>query len=187
MIPNYLLSRDKLKLNEVLWKYWLSLSLPMEAQIIVMAAGLELLFTSWYKSNKSKTKGSYLPPEEFHQALENEFILIKDKLSKLDFKENPEFKDRILKKIENSCYMSGNEKINFFFDEIGLKIGDVEKTALNYRNKPAHGHTITENNVETLVKMTNVYHTLVNRTILKILGFEMEYIDFYLPGYPKKI
>lgn len=34
--------------------------------------------------------------------------------------------------------------------------------------------------------MTETYRTLINRTILKILGYEMDYIDYYSPGYPKR-
>ncbi|MGP8023860.1 MAG: hypothetical protein ACLQG5_06205 [Methanobacterium sp.] len=34
--------------------------------------------------------------------------------------------------------------------------------------------------------MTDAYRTLINRFLLKILGFEREYIDYYLPDRPEK-
>lgn len=44
LIPKYFALRDDLNLNEVLGKYWLSKAIPNEAEIIILAASLELFF-----------------------------------------------------------------------------------------------------------------------------------------------
>ncbi|MGP8023861.1 MAG: hypothetical protein ACLQG5_06210 [Methanobacterium sp.] len=56
LIHEYFSLKDELNLNEVLKLYWLSKTLPIDAEIIVLAASLELLKKSWYKSSKSKAK-----------------------------------------------------------------------------------------------------------------------------------
>lgn len=152
LIPKYLILRSELKLNEVLWKYWLAQNLPIEARIIVMSAGLELLYNSWYKSSKSESKGEYLPKEEFENSLKCEFKKIDKKLAN-KFTENPDYKDRIVRKIKNSYNMGFNEKIHFFFkEEIGLDLGSIEKKAIKYRNKPAHGNHLNKKTSMNCVK-----------------------------------
>ncbi len=183
LIPKYLILREKYDLNEVLWKYWLSQSLPKEVQIIVIAACLELLFNAWY--SKSGIKAEYFHEDEFNALLKKEIEDIGTKLSE-KFSKNPEFKKQILKTINNSYYMNFQDKIHLFFEDIKLNIGDIENKAMSYRNKPAHGKDFKEKDVAKLVEMNEAYLTLINRIILKVLGYEMDYIDYYLPNYPEK-
>ncbi|MFA0846040.1 MAG: hypothetical protein ACC614_00535 [Methanobacterium formicicum] len=190
LIPNYIKLRDELKLHEVLEKYWLAQSIPKEAEIIILAASLESLIKSWYKSKKSKSKGVYLPKDDFEDDLREGLELIENKLNNRDFGENTNFKDRILRKIQNSYNMSLNERIDFFFKEIGLNVGKIEKKAIQYRNKPVHGDILIQGNIlktnefDEMLRMTNAYRTLLNRIILKILNYDKEYIDFYRESCP---
>ena len=185
LIPEYLSLREDLNLHEALERYWISQLLPTEAGIIVIAAALELLKTSWYKSpNHSKIKGIYMPKKQYDDLLHADFNAIQEKLEEVYFGENTDFSERILKKIKNSYQMGGNEGLNFFFKDIGLPTGEIEKNAIISRNKPAHGHILKEKAVDELSEMTNAYRVLVNRTILKILGFEGDYVDYYSKNFP---
>lgn len=179
LIPNYLALRDDLNLNEVLEKYWLSKAIPNEAEIIILAASLELLFKSWYNSKNSKSQGNFLTNKKFLEVFSKELDSIKNKLDTIDW-QFPDFKERFYNKIKNSNQMGFNASIHFFFkDEIGLNIGEIEKKAIQYRNNPVHGHILKTDEVNEMIKMTLAYRTLVNRTILKILGYNGEYVDYY--------
>ena len=79
--------------------------------------------------------------------------------------------------IKNSFVMAPSQRNKNFFTEIGLNIGDIEEEAIIYRNKPVHGDILED--YDKMLKMTLAYLTLVNRTILKILGYENEYVDYF--------
>lgn len=187
IIPNYLSLRDELKLDDVLEKYWLSKSIPIEAEIIVLAASLETLFNAWYKSKKSKSKRKYISHKLFNRIIEKCLKSIEKNLNTIDFEDNPDFRDRILRKIQNSYQMGYNESVAFFFKEIDLKIGKIEEETIKYRNKPVHGNLNKNEDTSELHKMTNAYRTLLNRSILKILGYEKHYIDYYTALEPVPI
>ena len=183
LIPKYLELRDELNLDEVLWRYWLSESLPSYAKLSVLAASFELLVDSWYKSKNSKIKGNFLPHDDFMNLFKEEFEIIKNKLENVDW-DIQEFSDRFYNKIINSNQMGFNASIQFFFKELGLEIGKIEKEAIQYRNKSVHGHIISKEESNKLIICENTYKTLVNRTILKILNYDWAYIDYHTMNYP---
>ena len=178
LIPKYFALRDDLNLNEVLGKYWLSKAIPNEAEIIILAASLELLFNSWYKSKNSKSQRNFLSKKKFLEVFTEELDRIENKLDTLEW-QFPDFKKRFYNKLENSNQMGFNASIHFFFKEIGLNIGEIEKKAIQSRNDPVHGHILKTDEIDEIIKMTLAYRTLVNRTILKVLGYNGEYVDYY--------
>ncbi len=188
LIPNYFALRDKLNLHDVLDKYWLSQAIPKESEIIILAACLESLIKSWFKSNKTKSKGVYISKKEFDNNLKRGLNLIKIELGEIEDL-NQEFKDKIFKTIENSFQMAPGQRNKNFFKEIGLNIGIVEKEAIIYRNKPVHGDILVQNTTTEIdefakmIRMTNAYRTLVNRAILKILDYDNNYVDYYHSSY----
>ena len=76
-------------------------------------------------------------------------------------------------KIENSFQASGKQKVDFFLEELELKMGNVEKEARAHRNKPAHGHLSDDESSLKLRYLTDAYRTLLNRIILKILNYDV--------------
>lgn len=183
LVTKYLDLRDELKLNDVLERYWLSESLPSYARLVLLSASLELLVQSWYQSKNSKIKGDFLSHDEFITCFKDELDGFKDKLEKINWK-NEEFSSRFLNKVMSSNQMGFNASIHFFFDEIGLEIGEIEKKAITYRNKPAHGKVINYEESKNLLKFEYAYKTLVNRVLLKILDYNWAYIDYYTNEYP---
>ena len=85
-----------LNLDEVLWGYWLADQLPLGADLPVLATSVEILMNPWYKSKKSKSKGTYMPKAEFDKLLKDEFKAIEAKL------EGVEYGDRILSCMRNA-------------------------------------------------------------------------------------
>jgi len=182
IVPTYLSLRNKLHLKEALWYYWFAENMTITGlSLPVFSTGLEILMKAWFQTKESKTKGVYMPKEEFEQFLIKEFQEISLKLKE------KEFGEKIENRIHNSFNMGVSERFQFFFDEIGLKIGSLEKEAIKTRNLLAHGHIYTtENEWEKIYKMTQVYKTLFCRTMLKLLMYEENYIDRSTIGFPMR-
>jgi hypothetical protein len=152
---------------------------PIGSNLPIFSSAIESLSKSWFKSKKSKTQGIYLPKNEFDKLLENDFKILEKRLK------SQKYGERILNKIKSSFQMGANERIQFFFDEICLPIGDVENKALRSRNKMAHGHSLkTDKEQRNMIVMTSAYETFLHRIILKILGYPGTYIDRSSKGFP---
>lgn len=180
LIPKYLELREPLNLKQALWNYWIALDSPIGVDLPILSSGIETIAKSWFKTSKSKTKGVYIPKKEYESLLGAEFGNIEKKLN-----ENV-YKERIINRIKNSYNMGANERLKFFFLEIGLPTGENEIKLIKERNAMVHGDSI---NSETIIKAINVsqsFQTLFNRIILKILGYDDVYTDYSLLGYPDK-
>ena len=79
--------------------------------------------------------------------------------------------------------MGVNERFEVFFDELGLPIGAGEDAVIHSRNVGAHGGGSQEDGAD-LVTLGNGYRTLLNRALLKVLGFAGHYIDYSTVGHP---
>jgi hypothetical protein len=177
----YLKIREDLQLKDVLWRYWIARNNPIDTNLPIFSSSVESLSNSWFKSKNSKTQGEYLPKKEFDKLLEKDFSQMEKKL------ESQEYKDRIINRMKNTYQMGANERIDFFFNEISLPLGDIEKKALKSRNKMAHGHLIeTEKQKNEMIVTTESYSTLFHRLILKILGYSGNYIDRSSKGFPDR-
>lgn len=180
LVPRYLDMRDEFALDEVLWRYWIAESLPLGTSIPILHNGIEILANNWFKSTKSKTHGFYLSKSQFEQLLNEDFISIERKL-------NMQYDDRILNKIKGAFQTGANEKIEFFLQEIGLEIGEMERRAIRERNKMIHGSfNGSEEAIDKTNLLTKTYKTFFHRVFLKILGYQGPYIDYSALGWPKK-
>ena len=180
-IPKYLVLRNILNLNEALWRYWISSTLPLGTNLPILHAGLEILAKAWFKSNKSKTKGVYILQEKFNKLIEAGRNMIVPQL------QAEPYGDRMIRKISNAYQMSQNERLPVFFDEIGLKCGKVENEALMARNMMTHSHSKqTDETINKLLYFTRSYQALFHRIILKVLGFDGNYIDFSTGSWPER-
>ncbi len=181
IINQYLQLRNPMKLDEVLWRYWIGSELPLGSNIPIMANGIEILSKYWYKSKKSKLKGIYLAKDKFDSITQEEFEKIEINLEKSIFKE------KIMNKLK-SCYsMTLTDRLKFFFSEIDLKIGDMEQEAINCRHKMIHSNVLTgDREIEKIIRLSYAYRCLFHRTLLKILGYSGKYIDYSMSGLPEK-
>jgi hypothetical protein len=181
IVPKYLELRNELKLNEALWRYWISSSLPVEINLPILHAGVEILAKAWFKSNKSKLKGVYLSKKEFDELIEDGMSIIVPKL------QGKHYGDRMIRKISNAFQMTQNEQLTFFFEEIGLNIGEVENEALKGRNVMAHGSSgQSDEEISYVIYLTRSYQALFHRIFLKILGYTGNYIDYSTKGWPER-
>ncbi len=182
LVPRYLEAREDLNLDEALMRYRIGSALPVGADIPIIASGMEILANAWFKSERSKSKGTYLPKKEFSALVEEEFASIAGKL-----RENP-YKDRLLGKILSANNRGSGEKMESFFEDLGLNIGALEKEAIKARNKMIHSRVATsgQEQLEDLIRLSFAYRTLFHRVTLKILGYAGKYIDYATEGLPER-
>jgi hypothetical protein len=179
LLPKYLALRDELQLRAALWQYWSANEAPLGVNLVFYGAGLELLKTAWYRSTRTKTRGSYMEKASFDALLaqvmnQAESVLV-----------GVTYGDRILRRMRGSYNMGSNEQVENFFDEIGLVLGEVEQAARKARNGPAHGGVVQTN--EELLCLTRhriAYKVLFERTFLRLLGYAGSYVDQTTIGFP---
>lgn len=178
LLPVYLEKRKEYKLDLALNRYWTANYLPMGICLPIISSGLESIMNGWFKSQKSESKGAYLPKDEYEKVIEP---LLEDLKETLD--EN-QFIDRIVNKIEKAYLMGANEKFEVFFGEIELPYGERERECIKKRNAFTHGSKGTDD--LEIYKNTNTFFILFTRVLLILLGYEEEYIDYTIIGFPKK-
>lgn len=177
VVRRYLELRNVLNLNEALWRYWIANDLPIGVNLPILHAGVEILANAWFGSDKSKTRGVYLPKKEFDKLIKEGMQIIIPKLK------TQKYGDRMINKMSNAYNMTSNERIPTFFEEIGLNIGEVENEALKGRNRMAHG---SSSQLDKELYLTRSYQTLFHRILLKILGYTGNHIDYSTEGWPER-
>ena len=181
LVKKYFDLKTELKLTDVLWRYWIGSELPLGSDIPIMANGIEILANNWFKSNRSQIKGVYIPYNEYKQITQDEIEKISVKLG-----EHPH-KKKIISKLSYCYNMGSNDRLNFFFNEIGLEIGNLEQEAIDSRNVMIHDSIdFYSTEYEKMVLLSFVYKTFFHRVLLKVLGYSGEYIDYSMKGYPSK-
>jgi len=182
LVPKYLEAREDLNLDEVLMRYWIGSTLPVGTDIPIIANGMEILANAWFKSERSRSKGTYLPKEEFSALVEEEFANIADKLG------DNSYKDRLLRKMRGANNRGSGERVELFFQELGLNIDTLEKKAIKARNKMIHGKITPtgQEQLEDLIRLSFAYRTLFHRVVLKILGYSGNYLDYTTEGLPER-
>ncbi|MGB9940251.1 HEPN domain-containing protein [Methanosarcina sp.] len=202
LVPKYLSLRDKMRLKEALWKYWISRDMPLGTNLPALSSALEIIKEEWFKSEKSKSKALWIPNEEFEDLIEESLNIAEEKLDKyienknksldpekrhsLKAQEMGELKKQVLNKIRYSNQMSLTKRYAAFFEEIGLEIGSIEDKAIASRHSMAHSDKMNAEESEKMEKCTRAYQTLFHRVFLKVLGYEGRHIDRSVIGFPEK-
>jgi hypothetical protein len=181
LIKKYIELRDSLKLDEVLWRYWIGSELPLGSNIPIMANGIEILIKYWFKSQKSNSKGIYLSKVVFNSITEKEFGKIEAKLV------DKPFKEKIMNKLKDCYKMSLTDQLRFFFEEIGLPLGKTEQEAIRCRHKMIHSSVnMGASEIQEIIRLSFAYRCLVHRTVLKVLDYSGTYVDYSMIGFPEK-
>jgi len=202
LVPKYLDLRDKLNLKEALWRYWISRNMPIGTNLPVLSSALEIIMTSWFESENSKSRAFYMEQKEFNKLIEEGLKNIEEKLDEyienkikslesetkesLEVQEIKGLKNTIVGKIRNSNQMSVTKKYLAFFKEIGLVTGSIEGRAITTRHSMAHGDKVDREEFEKMRRCTYAYQTLFHRVLLKVLGYEGNYVDRSVIGFPEK-
>lgn len=181
LLPEYYRLRSHLNLHEALWLYWIARDVPAGTDLPIFAAAVETIKKAWFKSKKTASSGIYIGKEEFEMLLSSEIEAIKSKL-----KGKPNC-DKILSKIYRAYEMGVGEGLREFFKEIDLRLETHEWDAINARHIVAHGGLeFDETDWKKLVQYRWTYETILNKIILKLLGYSGSYIDRSIIGWKEK-
>jgi hypothetical protein len=182
LLPNYLALKNDLRLDEALECYWLAKEIPIGYNLPILQAGVETLSDSWFDSTKSPTGGDYIAKEDFMTLLGSELKAAEAKL------QNYKYKKKILDRLYRAYEIGVNDRLRFFFEEIGLPVSQKEWRAINKRHPMAHGaSSVFDSSAnDDMLKATYVYETLFHRILLKVLDYQGAYIDYGTLGYPKR-
>lgn len=170
IVDNFLTVSKEIDFSDFFHDYWLSTSLPLPASIVFLSSSIESIKKAWHKSQRSRSKGLFLPKNEYMGLIGDELPILKNKL-----KDYP----KIFNKIEYAYQMGSFASFFDFFKEIEININEVERQALNKRHKYTHGSKITANDWILLILMTEICKTLINRITLKILNYNGHYKDLF--------
>lgn len=141
-----------------------------------------MLKKAWYLSRKSKSRGIYMPKKEFDELLGDELATIEEKPREVKHGE------RMVRRMRGTFNFGATESMEFFLEELGLPIGPTERSALRARNSMAHGSSalLDESRYQEMINDTLSYRTLFNRILLKILGYNGDYVDYSAKGWPER-
>lgn len=149
---------------------------PIEVKIQPLAATFDNICEQYFKNREN----TIISREIFAELKNN----IEQKIDGLNV---PDEEKRILKsKIQQINNQSQNQRNKKIFEELGLKLSNLEENALKARNSSVHG-SLYSKKINELMLLAKCYYTLINRLLLKILNIPF-YIDYTYPeGLPTKI
>jgi hypothetical protein len=132
--------------------------------------------SAWFQSKRSKTHGVYMPTAEFQTRFAVPLAAFATAA------EGVLYGDRIVRRANGANTMGVNERFEVFFEELGLRIDEGERAVIRARNVSAHGGKSSRPKQELLLLAAG-YRTLLNRAILKALGYAGQYVDYSAPGH----
>ena len=180
IVELFLDSREKFNLSKVMWHIWHARMLPVGSELVIYAMAFEALMNAWFKLSENVDRAYYVPEQEFQMTVAP---LIETLTSSVG--DSTAWK-RIFKKMYAANHLSVNDKYKRFFEEIGLKVGAVELEVIGSRHKFAHGGSAEDSEIKRLVVLARAYETLLNRCILKVIGYQGEYVDYSTLRFPRR-
>jgi len=175
LLSKYVKSKDIFSLDYIGYYLKCFRRLSVDIQMHPLSTALDLIQKEFFKSEKSPSKGK----PSVDDALSKYLPLIENVLGAYPKKE------RIIGKIKNANEFTLNERLNVFFDEIGLKVGEFEKEIIKQRHKSIHGDLGGKDYQKLLFLVYGAY-SLLNRIILKLIGHIGYYVDYSTYDFPCK-
>ncbi|MCG8734729.1 hypothetical protein [Tenacibaculum finnmarkense] len=184
LLSNYLSYREKLDLEDVLWKLWIGRVQSLGTNLPILASGIDTLAVNYIKEKNIIKKYSKTEKKKYRSFIKEDLENLTKKIK--DY----QFGQFIINKINNPFNFGVGEKIKLFLNEINFEFDNesIETKALIARNKMAHGSmsNISKNELIEYLKLTNAYITIYNRILLKVLDYDGHYIDYYNVDNPRR-
>ncbi len=149
---------------------------PAEVKIQPLAATFDNICNQYF----SKRENTIISKEIFDELQTD----IDKKIDELNISE--EQRDILKSKTSQINNQSINQRNKIIFEELGLKLSNLEQKALKARNSSVHG-SLDSKKLNELILVSKCYYTLINRLLLRILDIPL-YVDYTYPaGLPMKI
>lgn len=183
IVDTYLNLRKDLNLNTVLWKYWLAKNSAVGINLPIFSSAIEGLAETYLKHYKIIPKSNKKVDKKYKE-------LLKDNSHFIEALKAYGFGKSVINKIENPYNIGVGEKLSLFFNSLSINFekDSIENEALKSRNKMTHSSSSidSDDKAKAAIRMTRAYETLFNRTLLKILGYDGKYVDYYTIGHPER-
>lgn len=194
VVPKYLERMDDYNLGGALYRHATAREVPLGVDLPLFQSAVEMISKRWRRTQKQHSQadpGVYMRKKDFDRIFAAEMASMKRQLSTRSIQQvltRQKYGQRLLRKMERGYEMSGNELLELFFDGIRLPLGEVERNAMRARNIATHGSMIPVAEMPKWAAHRDAYYTLVNRVILRVLGYRGGYLDYTaLPPIPRKL
>lgn len=171
----------KLDFQSLFSAYWYAHEIAKPMDLPILSGALEHLMKKWYSEIKSNPDTVLMDKKDFAERIEPIEKMINEQFV------GTKYAERMKQSILNINRMSVNEQFTNFFAGIGLPVGEEEKKALKARIFSAHGSfRDKEENWHEQFLLSRVYECLIDRVVLKLLGYKGKYVDYRIIGFPEK-
>ena len=181
LLPRYLHSDMRDVIQKTLPLYWSSFVLYVDNAIPVIASAIETLQKAWFALEENESVSVYYPKTKFRELKKDLIAIIDEKLE-----EGP-YKNAVRNKVDQLNQMSVRDKNESFFAQLGITYGEREIQAIRMRNVFAHGDTNGKTDAGNMIEAIKVLQLLYAKSVLKLLGYEGEYIDWCAGGTRKTV
>ena len=172
LLPVYLHSEMREVIHATLPLYWSSFLLYVDNAIPVIASAIEALQKAWFALEENWSAAVYYPKAEFRKVRKQLIDILDAQLE-----ESP-YKNAVKNKVDQLNMMSVRDRNALFFEKLDIEYGEREVQAVRMRNVFAHGDTNSGEQVDTMIDAIKVLQMLYAKSVLKILGYEGDYIDW---------
>lgn len=172
---------DLYNLQNAFWSYWHAVASPVHMTAVHFGAAIEALQNVYLKNHGTSSVMTTILDKKVWGDLSGK---IHDLISALNASEE----DRLLlsNKVGNLNRAPQDIIMDRFLDKIGIRIGEVEKSAWGNRNRGAHGGQVHDGNVIRIIRENKALRILMNRIILAITNGDDFYYDYYTMGRPTR-
>ena len=136
---------------------------------------------AWFALEENESVSVYYPKTKFRELKKDLIAIIDEKLE-----EGP-YKNAVRNKVDQLNQMSVRDKNESFFAQLGITYGEREIQAIRMRNVFAHGDTNGKTDAGNMIEAIKVLQLLYAKSVLKLLGYEGEYIDWCDGGTRKTV
>lgn len=171
---------DTYQLQSAFWSYWHAVAAPVHMAAAHFGAAIEALQNTYISHHKTSFNKTILN-KDLWSTLYGKIIEFISTLNNLG-----EDKQIFLNKLQNLNHAPQSVLMSRFLDSIGIRIGEVENSAWNYRNRGAHGGSVNSDNAIKVIRENKALRILMNRIILAITNGNTQYYDYYSIGTPTR-
>ena len=179
LLTQYSATKDSLPLDYLVYCIKCFRAVSLDFQMNILATAFDFIRKAWFKSEKSSSGGKYLQDKKFLEVMVKHLSAIESELG------SHMLKKKIINNLKNANHFTLQEESSVFFEEIGLKIGEVEKEIIRQRHKSIHGE-LRGRDYQKLVFMTYGAYSLLNKIVLKLLGYEGLFVDYSSYNFPSR-
>ncbi len=170
----------RLDFKSLFSSYWYAQQIAKPMDLPILSGALERMMKKWYSEMEKNPETVLMDKKEFSKRISPILEIVGKQF------EGTRYGERMKNSLINMNRMSVSEQFTYFFNGIGLAIGEAEKEALRARNLSAHGSHRGDENFHNQIILSRVYECIIVRVVLKLLGYEGAYVDYGTLGYPEK-